>query len=358
MTGPAKERLARRALELCRIPSPIGDERAIADHLEAWARRHFSPGEVLRCSNSLALGHAEDPRPAVLLLGHVDTVLPHARQEAPQIVGDRLFGLGSADMKSGVAVMVELAESVPDTERVYNLMLAFYEREEGPYLENGLGPLLERAPFLKGAKLAVLLEPTDGRVQLGCLGSVHATVRFQGRSAHAARPWEGKNAIHAAGAFLEELARHPLREVNSGGCLFREVLSATLARGGRARNVVPDSFELNLNFRFAPGRTVEEARAEILAKVAGRAEVEFSDLSPSGRVCADNPYLQRLLWVTGSGAEAKQAWTDVARLSEMGMDAVNFGPGETAKAHQADESTSLAALELAFDRLSAFLRGR
>jgi succinyl-diaminopimelate desuccinylase len=119
--------------------------------------------------------------------------------------------------------------------------------------------------------------------------------------------------------------------------------------------VVPDAFELNLNYRFAPGKTLERAQQDIRELVGGRAEVEFTDLSPSGRVCADNPLFQRLLSVTGAKSAAKQAWTDVARLSEAGIDAVNFGPGETAQAHQKNESAPLKSLESVYDQLLRFL---
>jgi succinyl-diaminopimelate desuccinylase len=177
-----------------------------------------------------------------------------------------------------------------------------------------------------------------------------------GQAAHSARPWQGKNAIHAAGSLLAELEARGRVAVERDGFTFYEVMSATLAKGGRARNVVPDAFELNLNYRFAPGKSLEQAQADVRAFVAGRCEVAFTDLAPSGRVCAGNPHYQRLLKSGGLRAEAKQAWTDVARFSEAGVDAVNFGPGETAQAHQRDESCSVQALADAYQTLERFLR--
>jgi succinyl-diaminopimelate desuccinylase len=139
------------------------------------------------------------------------------------------------------------------------------------------------------------------------------------------------------------------------GHTFYEVMSATLARGGRARNVVAESFELNVNYRFAPGKAVAAAQQDLVDFVAGRAEVSFIDLAPSGRLCGANPWFQSLERLSGRPAEAKQAWTDVARFSELGVDAVNFGPGETAQAHQRDESASVEALQHAFDTLRTLL---
>lgn len=350
-------RLAHSALELCRIPSPIGQERELADHVEAWAHARFPRREVFRLGHSLVVGNLQEERPTVALVGHLDTVPPHPMEPPPRLEGERLFGLGSSDMKGGLAVMLALAEDLPLAELPVNVLLLLYEREEGPYLESGLGPLFEARPELKRVKFAIALEPTDGEVQVGCVGSLHATLRFKGRSAHSARPWQGENAIHKAGPLLAELLARPRREVVCEGFTFYEVMSITRATGGRARNVVPDHLELNLNYRFAPGRSLREAQQEVLTLVADHAEVEFTDLAPSGRVCASNPLFQQLLLLSGLQPTAKQAWTDVARFAEFGVDAVNYGPGETSQAHQANESASVPALVSAYEKLSSFLRG-
>ncbi|MBI3185139.1 MAG: succinyl-diaminopimelate desuccinylase [Myxococcales bacterium] len=348
--------LAERALSLCQIQSPTGQERELADHLESWARAHFPEEQVFRHSHSLIVGELGDGTPKVALVGHLDTVPPHESQGAPYLEAGRLHGRGSSDMKGGLAVMMALSEALPK-KLPLGLVLVFYEREEGPYLESGLRPLFELRPELRKLSLAIAMEPTDGVVQVGCVGSLHATLRFSGRSAHSARPWEGENAVHKAGPLLAELLSRPPREVEADGFRYLEVMSATRAAGGRAPNVVPDSFELNLNYRFAPGKSVEQAKQEVSAFVAGRAEVAFTDLAPSGRACADNPLFEKLLAATGLPARPKQAWTDVGRLSELGVDAVNFGPGETAQAHQANESASVEALEVAYHKLAAFLAG-
>jgi succinyl-diaminopimelate desuccinylase len=349
--------LAARALELIRIPSVIGEERALADAVEAWARARYAPRDVLRVSHSFVLGPRQDPRPMLLLVGHLDTVPVNPASGPARLEGDRLFGLGASDMKGAVAVLQALVESVPLAELPVNVVLVLYEREEGPFLQSGLGPLFAAAPEVERAALAVALEPTDGAVQVGCVGSLHASLTFRGQAAHSARPWQGKNAIHAAGALLTELEARGRVPVVVGGHTFFEVMSVTLARGGRARNVVPDTLELNLNFRFAPGKSLEQAQAEVRALVAGRCEVAFTDLAPSGAVVTGNAHLERLVRLSGRPAEAKQAWTDVARFSALGVPAVNYGPGETAQAHQPEESASVAALERSLAVLTALVRG-
>jgi len=349
-------RLATRTLELCRIPSPVGQEAAIADWVDRWAKEHYEPREVLRRSHSFVLGALDDPRPSVLLVGHLDTVPAHPTDAPPRIEGDRLRGLGASDMKGGISVMLALVEDLPRDKLPVNVLLLLYEREEGPFLESGLGPIFEAAPSLKKAKLGIALEPTDGAIQVGCVGSLHATLRFKGKSAHSARPWQGDNAIHRAGPLLAELLDRPRREVQIDGFPFYEVFSVTRASGGRVRNVVPDELELNLNYRFAPGKSVEEAKEDVRALVKDRAEVQIVDEAPSGRVCTDNPLVRHLRTVSGLRAEAKQAWTDVARLSSMGVDAINLGPGETAQAHQANESAGIPAMAEVYEALAGLLR--
>jgi succinyl-diaminopimelate desuccinylase len=354
-TPSLADRLAERTLELVRVPSAIGQEERLADAVEAWALRHFPREDVVRVSHSLVVGRRLDTRPTLALVGHLDTVPPSPSGNPPRREGDRLFGLGVSDMKGALAVMMALAEDLPRDALPVNLLLVFYEREEGPYEESGLGPLVDAVPQVRQAAFAVALEPTDLAVQVACVGSLHATLSFRGVSAHSARPWQGRNAIHAAGSLLVDLAARGRRDVTVKGFTYAEVMSATLAHGGRARNVVPDAFELNLNYRFAPGKTALEAEHELRAFVCGRCDVRVVDRAPAGRVCADNGYFRALVEASGRAAEAKQAWTDVARLAEWGVDAVNFGPGETAQAHQAGESASVAALVTAYQALAALL---
>ncbi len=359
MTPPLAEALAARTEALCAVPSPIGEEKPLCDALEAWARGRFA--RVRRVENSLVV--RVDPeagaagRPLVVLCGHLDTVPVHAEDRGPpRREGGRIVAPGSSDMKSGLAVAMELAERLPREARIADLALVLYSREEGPYLENELGPVLERSPELRGTALAICLEPTDGRLALGCVGSLHATLTFTGRAAHSARPWQGENAVHRAGALLAELASRAPRDTTSGGLPFREVMSVTRIEGGRARNVVPDRCTLNLNFRFAHGRSVEDAVQEVeeLCRRFG-ASADVTDRAPSCPAFVEHPLVARLRDRAGLAVEPKQAWTDVARLASAGIPAVNFGPGATAQAHQRGEWVEVAAIEAAWRALERFL---
>ena len=350
--------LAWRTETLCARLSPIGEERALADEMEAWARTGFSKVERVKDSLVVHVDPSREPgRPLLALCGHIDTVPVHDEDRGPpRREGGRIVAPGASDMKGGLAVLMEIATRIPRGARFCDLVLVLYAREEGPYFENELEEVLRDPGRLRGVDLALCLEPTDNVLQLGCVGSMHATFTFTGRAAHSARPWQGENAVHRAGALLCELAARPIREVTSGGLVFREVLTATRIEGGRARNVVPDRCAINLNFRFAPDRAVDGAAAELFALGERHgATVEVVDPSPACPAYADHPLVRRLRDRTGVAVEPKQAWTDVARLAAHGIPAVNLGPGATSQAHQKGEWIEIDALERGYRLYERFL---
>lgn len=345
--------LAETLLWLCKIPSPIGEERELCDRVSERLAEVQLAAPIRRYGQSIVVpltrGHGG---PHVALAGHLDVV--RTVHEGPaRIEGDRLYGAGAADMKSGLALMLDLAETPvrPDV----NITLVFYAREEGPFAENELGPVLAEDPELSQVDVAVALEPSDNRLQLGCSGSLHASVRFHGRTAHSARPWQGENAIHKSAAFLTRLAAEVPRPHLIDGLEWNAVISATLANGGRGRNVVPDLFELNLNHRFPPGTSAEAAQRYVRDLVAGEAEVEFTDVSPSAPPLRNHPLIAALAESGVVAVEPKQAWTDVARFAGLGIPAVNFGPGTNAQAHQKNEFTELPLLDGGRDILRRWL---
>ncbi|MEO6951391.1 MAG: succinyl-diaminopimelate desuccinylase [Polyangia bacterium] len=350
------QRLADTTLALCSIASVTGNERVIADELERRLRALPSV-HVQRAGDSVVAEIGEGP--VVALFGHSDTVKP-AEDQPLGIEGDRLFGCGASDMKGGIAVMLELlTEASRGEHRGVRLRCVFYDKEEGPADESGLIPLLtEPAPVDRDVVLALCLEPTDNRVEAGCVGGLHARVTVPGQRAHSARPWQGKNALHAAAELLAALRDLQRREVVIDGLTFYEVMSATQASTDNSRNVVPDRFVLNLNYRFAPGResssAITELRGFVGTHVPG-ATIDIIDLAPSGAVRLDQPALKAWIASRGLVVAAKQAWTDVARLTSRGIAAVNFGPGDTAQAHQARESISIAALELHHEAMRTLL---
>lgn len=346
--------LTKTLLEITAIDSPIGDEEELCDHVQARLTASLGADAIRRFSHSLLVRpHRDTGKPRIGLVGHLDTV--RTENGPARIEGDRLYGSGAADMKSGLAVMLELVERLDLEALPCELTLVFYEREEGPFEENILGPMFEEYPELSELAMAICLEPSDNRVQLGCMGSVHAFLHFRGRTSHSARPWQGDNALYKAAEFLAELKGHEGRVVEVEGFEFREVITPTLIEGGRARNIVPDHVRVNVNYRFAPGRTPLEVVEELRELVGDRAEVEATDLSPAGHPHRTHPLVQHLGTCGVVAVERKQAWTDVARFDSVGVAAVNFGPGNNAQAHQKHEYTELPLVFEGYAILERFL---
>jgi succinyl-diaminopimelate desuccinylase len=346
------DELARSTLELCRIPSETGTEERIADEVERRCRAAAPEAELHRIGNSVVcVPPATDERPTVALVGHLDTVRC-ARDQRYEIVDGRVYGCGASDMKGGVAVMLRLLDEWREL-RAARPVFLFYDREEGPFDENGLEPVLESG-VVPDLDLAFVLEPTDGGLQVGCMGVVNARVTVRGRRAHSARPWQGESAISRAIPLFERLRDRDRREVRFGDLAFFEVITATQASTSNSPNVVPDRFELNLNCRFAPGRTIDDALDELNALVGASGEVEVRDAAPAGDVHLDHPLLAAWMRAERLTVAPKQAWTDVARLTGRGIPAVNFGPGETAQAHQADEWCSVSSLGSNYEALRRF----
>lgn len=353
-----RERLLGHLLWLLRRPSVTGEEKRLCDDLETRVSR-LGGWEVRRISNNLVAGRAEPDasRPRIAFAGHLDTV-PEPEGGLPVRVEDeRIYGRGASDMKAGDAVMLALLEDFSWENAWAEPLFIFYEREEGPYKDNGLETVFAQVPDVLGSDLALVLEPTAGALEIGCVGSAHVEVTFRGRPSHSARPWQGENAITAASEFLRRLHERQREEVVVEGLTFYEVLVPTMARGGRAKNVVPDEFWINVNYRFAPGRGIEEVRHIFGALVGSEARYEVVDFAPSGPVELDNPLLRRLI-ETGLEVRPKQAWTDVARFAQRGVAAANFGPGTPAQAHQEAEYAEIPLLEGCYERLVSFLEDR
>ena len=307
--------------------------------------RNLAPGPVLYDDGEcLLVGVADAP---VVLAGHVDTI--PAQGNLPGRIDDgAVHGLGATDMKGGVAVMLELARAgVP-------ARYLFFTREEIPVEESPLPALFETG-LLADAELAVVLEPTDLELHAGCLGNIQARVTYHGESAHSARPWTGLNAIHEAVRGLEKIVRLEPLDVECDGLVFREVVSAVRIEGGIASNVIPDRAVVDLNFRYAPGRSRQDAEQRLRALVPD-GDLEILSNSPAALPALANPLLVRLRELVPQ-VSPKQAWTPVAQFAEQGIDAVNFGPGATAYAHRRDEQVPIENLERCYETLKTFLPG-
>jgi succinyl-diaminopimelate desuccinylase len=350
-----RERLLKVLLWFLEYPSVTGEEELLCDHLEARISR-LAGWKTERFSNNLVVRRPQPggSRERIVLAGHLDTVSEPEGGLPVRVEGERIYGRGSSDMKAGDAVMLALLENFPWEGSWAEPAFIFYEQEEGTYAENGLEVIFAKSPWVLDADLALCMEPTAGALEVGCVGTAQIEVTFRGRSAHSARPWQGENAITAAGRFLAELHERQVEEVVEG-LTFYEVFVPTMARGGRAKNVVPDTFWINVNYRFTPGKDYDDVRRGFEELLKGRADYVVADYAPSGPVELDNAVLRRLI-ETGLEVRPKQAWTDVARFAERGVAAVNFGPGLPSQAHQEAEFAELPLLEECYEHLSSFFK--
>jgi succinyl-diaminopimelate desuccinylase len=350
------ERLAARTEGLVAIPSESGNEATI---LEAVRAQLQGPLRVVDDEDGvlLALPARRPGAPLILLAGHVDTV-PVGESAPGRREGGTIHGRGAADMKGGVAVLLEVAAALADHRVRFELDVGLlcFGREELPFAESALIPLFARRPEIRDTALAIVLEPTDNTLELGCLGNLNATVRFEGEAAHTARPWLGRNAIHAAVAALGHVADLPVTDVEVAGLTYREVASVTSIEGGFTTNVVPPRAAARVNLRYAPTRSPEDAErylGELLAHPS--ATVTIDGNAPPGKVPVRNPLVDRLRAAGDLAVGPKQAWTPVAEFGLIGVDAVNFGPGDPQYAHRDDERVEVDALVRSHDVLCAFL---
>jgi succinyl-diaminopimelate desuccinylase len=347
--------LLARTAELVDIPSVSHHEAAITDHIEAVLRQsgHL---DVERVGDNLVARTQQGRATRVVLAGHTDTVPVNGNGRA-RIDGDTLWGLGSADMKGGLAVMLALAESLPEPSA--DLTFVFYAGEEVAAEHNGLGHLLRDRPDLLEGDVALLGEPTSAEIEAGCQGYLRLEVTLRGARAHTARPWMGTNAIHRLGAVLRAVDGFHERRPVIDGCEYREALQAVAVSGGVASNVVPDVAALALNRRFAPDRTPAQAEAEVRALLAPHLEpgddVVVVDQAEAAAPGLGHPVLQALMTDHGLPVRAKLGWTDVARFASIGVPACNLGPGDATLAHSADERVERAALERTYSVLAAVL---
>jgi succinyl-diaminopimelate desuccinylase len=294
----------------------------------------------------------------VVLGGHLDTV-PANGNDVPRVDGDVLHGLGSADMKGGLAVLLALAEALdahPSAAR-HDVTLAFYECEEVADRFNGLRRIFEERAELLAGDVAVLLEPTGGAVEAGCQGVCVLEARFVGERAHTARPWMGSNAIHRASEVLARLGRHESEVVDVDGLEYRESLQVVRIEGGIAGkfNVVPDACTFAVGRRFAPRYDEAEAINQVRALLDGADDVEVLQSQPAAPPNLTHPLVAEFVASTGLPVRAKLGWTDVARFASRGVPAVNFGPGDPEIAHTAGEHVTRASIEQAYDVLSTFV---
>lgn len=339
------------------IESVSGAEAGIADAVEAALRAQAPHLEVVRNGDAV-LARTNLGRPSrIVFAGHLDTVpvndnLPSRRTGSGD--DEVLHGLGSVDMKGGDAVFLHLAATLPEPR--HDVTFVFYDCEEVEAERNGLGRIERELPEWLRGDLAVVGEPSNAVIEAGCQGTMRVELRVKGVRAHTARAWMGSNAIHALAEPLRRLAEYEARVVEIDGLTYREGLQAVRIEGGVAGNVVPDSAVLTVNHRFAPDVSPEQAEAR-LRKVFDGYELTVVDCSPGALPGLSAPAAAELVAAAGGRVAAKLGWTDVARFAELGMPAVNFGPGDPTLAHTKQEQVRVVEIRRVAEVLRSLLSG-
>ncbi len=321
------------------IPSVSGSESRLADEVER-ALRDLPHLRVERDGDAVVARTGLGRERRLLLAGHLDTV-PVGDNLPSKTDGDKIYGCGTSDMKSGLAVMLRLAAAATDPR--HDVTYVFYDNEETDADKNGLGRLSAHHRDWLDADLALLMEPTSNRVEAGCQGTLRVLIAIPGRRAHSARSWLGENAIHKAGEVLARLATYEARRVEIDGCEYREGLNAVRIEGGVSGNVVPDRCTITVNFRFAPDRDEEAALAHV-QEVLAPYECVVTDTSPGAMPGLTHDAAREFLGEVGAEPVAKLGWTDVARFASLGIPALNFGPGDPNLAHSREEYVEIAKI--------------
>ena len=329
---------------VCDIPSVSDDETTLADAIFE-AVSVYPHLQVERDGDTIIARTDQGRAQRVAIAGHIDTVPINGNLPTRDVEVDGepfLWGRGTVDMKAGVAVQLKLAAELASP-RV-DITWIWYDHEEVDSARNALTRLAATRPDVFAADFAILGEPSNGQVEGGCNGTLRAIVRTHGVRAHSARSWVGENAIHKAAPILARLAEYRPRDLEVEGLVYREGLNAVSIHGGIAGNVIPDLCEVEVNYRFAPKRSAAEAEAHVRDVFAGF-EVEVVDVSAGARPGLDAPLAQEFLAAVGAQPRPKYGWTDVARFSELGVPAVNYGPGDPHLAHHDEERVSVAQIE-------------
>lgn len=342
---------------ICDVPSVSGDEQVLADAIFA-ALAEASHLEMFRDGNTLVARTMLGRPQRVVIAGHIDTVpinhnLP---TRIAEVDGEPfLWGRGTVDMKAGVAVQLKLALELRDP--AVDVTWMWYDNEEVDAERNGLTRLSRSRPDLFAGDFAILGEPSNGTLEGGCNGYLRVVVRTHGMRSHSARSWIGENAIHKVAPVLARLAEYRAKSVEVEGLVYREGLNAVRISGGVASNVIPDLCEVEVNYRFAPSRSVDEAVAHVRDVFAGY-EVEVIDSAAGARPGLDAPIVQQFVAAVGGVPRPKYGWTDVARFSAMGIPAVNYGPGDPHLAHHDHEQVAVAQIDDVERGLRSWLTAR
>lgn len=298
---------------------------------ENWLEERGITTTVLKHEEKLMLvAVIGDGDECMIWNGHVDVVPGNPEQFEPFIEGDLLYGRGTADMKAGVAAMMqafyELSKEPKNLTKKIQLHIVTDEETDG-----------ETSKFLVDqgytGDFVICGEPTHLKIGLQAKGIIQFDVILKGKSSHGSRPWEGKNAIEEAFLFDQQLRTLSFLTASNE---FYDYPSLNLAKilAGERYNVVPDNCIISYDLRFVPGQDMQSIIAD-LTKLAGEfpnSELKIQTTAPAVTTKAINPFIQRIAYVTSQfiGKPAvlfgQHGAADARFYAETGAGAIEFGP--------------------------------
>lgn len=300
---------------------------------------------------SIVVGGATDS-PAMLashgsgglaFAAHLDTVPAGDdwTREDGEVEAGRVYGLGAADMKGGMAAMLGAARVLKEEGLPFSLLITTDEEE----LMTGAEFLVKR-PEVRRASGILVGEPTDLRVAWKEKGISRLTLTAHGVAAHASMPWNGDNAIMRMASLLDKL--DPMLKVPEGPTDELTLVVSTI-RGGTRNNIVPDRCDAQLNARFPYPLTAKEVRERIMRTLEGEAyDIIMQYELPAFETSPDTPLIRELLDAGADGIFAVPYATEAAVYSTVNPLVAVCGPGSPNMAHTKDEYVERWQLERAF----------
>ena len=335
--------------QLLAIESPTFHEQKITDFILSFLNKYTQPHKIVEKGQSFIASYGDDStKKTIALVGHSDVVPDYF---SPRVEDGCLHGAGASDMKCSLGVYLYLLSTHQQTllDR-YNVLFICYAKEEGTAInQNGLNELIQAFPIeLKQIDCAIIGEPTNNAIQLGCVGSLHATLKVVGEAAHSARPWNGVNALYKSLPLIESISTFQPQKNKLFGVDFYDVIQVTESYSEPGRTTIPGWWEANINYRFSPNKSEKEA-FDFLKSLINYQNIENVSLELKDSVFAGSvittPFFKQVIKELDVKKEAKQAWTDVAQLTKLGIPAFNFGPGCQIQAHKPDEYITLSELD-------------
>jgi len=367
-----KKRLINLTRRLISINSenPGGNESAIAVFVAGYLRALGLKTRIYafrknRC-NLLAVLAGENKKYSLLLTPHLDTV-PRGKNWkrnpfAARIEGGRIYGLGATDCKGNLACAMEAINSIRENGLKLNyeiVLAATADEESGSTL--GLAPLLDRGILKPDA--ALVLDADDFSIIVAQKGLLHLKVKIEGRRAHGAYPWLGKNAIDISIGILQELKKK--RQAYSRSPYLRgPTLNIGTIKGGDKVNVVADWCEFELDFRFLPGQSAKvilNSLKSIIRRHTARFKIEVEGIQEPYKIEEGSILLKCLgqaMQKIGvkpiiSGSEGA---TTISFFQKKNIPALATGFGCAGCAHMADEYAKVDNLYKGALVLEGFLK--